>query len=634
VSAARSHPVRAALRTPTGASAAVVLAGLLFLAAFAPTIWGHQARHVDVAHLLAGTSSHHLLGTDNLGRDILARLLVATRQSLGLAVLAVGVAAVIGVPLGALPTVLGRRSARLVNAVIDFAVAFPALLLAIFVAIVAGVGAQSAVLAIGIAGAPSTARLTQTLAASIAGSDYVAAARLAGVPRRRLLWRHVLPNIGEPLILNLTLAVGGALLAMSGLSFLGLGVQPPSYDWGRMLDEGLARVYVSPAAALAPGAAVVLAGLAFNGLGEALAQVVSTRPVGLANRKMAEHPIDAEPVAVAGEEPVLAVSRLSVHIPTPGGEITPVREVSFTIARGEIVGIVGESGSGKSLTAMAVGRLLADPAYATAARLEFLGHDLRSKRDGALRQLLGTSRSVVFQDPASTLNPSLTVGRQLTEVSQVHQRLNRGDARRRAVSRLKAVRIPSAERRLRQYPHQLSGGMRQRVMIAMGLMGDPALIIADEPTSALDVTVQQQILRLLREVNEDTGAAALLITHDIAVVADVCHRVLVMYAGRIVEQLDVDTLCTRPAHPYTRALIASVPDMVTDRRQPLATITGRPPEPSQIPDGCAFAARCGFATERCHSERPPLVTLRPGQEAACWHPQSGPVLQLLEKAGA
>jgi len=629
------RPLAAALRTPTGATAAVVLAGLLFLAAFAPAIWGAEARHVDVAHLLEGSSGRHPLGTDNLGRDVLARLLVATRQSLGLAVLAVLVATLIGVPLGALPAVLGRRAGRIVNAVIDFAVAFPALLLAIFVAIVAGVGAQSAVLAIGIAGAPSAARLTQTLAASIAGSDYVAAARLAGVPRRRLLLRHVLPNIGEPLILNLTLAVGGALLAMSGLSFLGLGVQAPAYDWGRMLNEGLERVYVSPAAALGPGTAVVIAGLAFNGLGEALAQVVSTRPVHGGRRRDAGHPVDEPaPVAVGDEAPVLTVSRLSVHIPTAAGEITPVREISFTVSRGEIVGIVGESGSGKSLTAMAVGRLLAAPAYATAARLEFLGADLRAKPTRTLRRLLGTSRAVVFQDPATTLNPSLTVGRQLTEVSEVHQRMPRREARLRAVSRLRSVRIPSPERRLRQYPHQLSGGMRQRAMIAMGLMGEPQLIIADEPTSALDVTVQQQILRLLRQVNEDTGAAALLITHDIAVVAETCRRVLVMYAGRIVEELDVRTLCERPAHPYTRALIASVPDMATDRDSPLATIAGRPPQPAEIPDGCGFAARCAFATERCRAERPPLLPLAPGQSAACWHPRTEPLPALTDAVSA
>jgi peptide/nickel transport system permease protein len=629
MSATSRGTLRAALSTPTGFTAGAVLILLVLLAAFGPVIWGHQARQIDVVHILEGSSGQHLLGTDNLGRDLLARLLVATRTSLTLAVLATLVAAVIGVPFGALPAVLGRRAGRIVNVLIDFSVAFPALLLAIFVAIIVGVGAHAAVLAIGISAAPGAARLTQTLAASVAGADYVAAARLAGVSRRRLLWRHVLPNIAEPLILNLTLSVGGALLALSGLSFLGLGVQPPSYDWGRMLQDGLGRIYVTPVAALAPGAAVVIAGLAFNGLGEALAQVVSTRPVAPRGRRAGR---PARPASAARRErladpsdAVLVVAGLSVTIATPAGTVQPVREISFTIRRGEIVGIVGESGSGKSLTALAITRLAPTVADVSADRIEFLGQDLLRSPGPVGRRLLGTSLAVVFQDPGSSLNPALTVGRQLAEVVEVHQGVRRREALARAVDRLRSVRIPSPTRRAGQYPHELSGGMRQRAMIAMGLMGEPALIVADEPTSALDVTVQQEILRLLRQVNTDTSAAALLITHDIAVVDDVCHRVLVMYGGRIVEELDVQTLCTSPAHPYTRALVASVPDMSTDRGKPLATIPGRPPQPHEIPDGCAFASRCDYATDECRTSLPVLRPIGAQQSVACWHPQLDPL---------
>ncbi len=633
----RRRGLATALRTPTGCTAALVLLALAVLAVIGPAIWGESAARIDVAHILEGSSARHLLGTDNLGRDIFSRLLVAARPSLTLAVLATLVAAVVGVPLGAMPTVVGRRTGRIVNAVIEFSVAFPAILLAIFVAIIVGVGARAVVLAIGIASAPGAARLTQTLAASVAGSDYVAAARLVGVRRWRLLWRHVLPNIAEPLILNLTLAVGGALLALSSLSFLGLGVQPPAYDWGRMLEQGLGRIFVTPVVALAPGAAVVIAGLAFNGLGEALAQAVGARPmVGRrAGRSVggpvgspirpATRPASMAKAGVAGQDPVgsdtLIVSGLTVSFPTPAGTVTPVRDVTFTVAKGEIVGIVGESGSGKSLTALAISRLVPAPGVVTARRLQFLGGDVLERPSPALRRLLGTSLAVVFQDPGSSLNPSLLVGRQLAEVAEVHQGLRRPQAMTRAVDRLRAVRIPDPKRRARQYPHELSGGMRQRAMIAMGLMGDPALVVADEPTSALDVTVQQQILRLLRRVNTDTSAAALLITHDIAVVGELCHRVLIMYAGRIVEDIDVVTLAAGPSHPYTRALIASVPDMTTRRGEPLATIPGRPPQPHEIPDGCPFAPRCAHATDQCRVELPPLQPAGSGGRVACWHPQ-------------
>ena len=229
----------------------------------------------------------------------------------------------------------------------------------------------------------------------------------------------------------------------------------------------------------------------------------------------------------------------------PGGSV-PVRDVSITVEPGEIVGIVGESGSGKSLTAMAIAELLPARAQATSERRLLFGQDVRLARQGGPARLLGRSLAIVYQDPMASLNPALRVGRQLGEVAEVHEGLSRREARRRSVERLRSVRIGSPERRARNYPHELSGGMRQRVMIAMGLMGTPQLIIADEPTTALDVTVQQQILKLLDDVGTSTGAAAILISHDIAVVSQLCQRVLVMYAGRVVEELDVPTLVRDP----------------------------------------------------------------------------------------
>jgi peptide/nickel transport system permease protein len=225
---------------------------------------------------------------------------------------------------------------------------------------------------------------------------------------------------------------------------------------------------------------------------------------------------------------------------------------------------------------------------------------------------------MVFQDPMASLNPALKVGGQLAEVALVHQGATRAEARRRAVDRLGQVHLPEPERQAGRHPHELSGGMRQRAVIAMGLMGTPRLIIADEPTTALDVTVQRQILRLLREVTEETGSAALFISHDIAVVGELCDRVVVMYAGRVVEELPVDRLATGAAHPYTRALIASLPDMDTDRSLPLASIPGRQPAPAEVGDGCAFAPRCPLATAACESERPPLTKHGDAHLVACW----------------
>ena len=612
----------AALRTPLGLTAVVLLAGVILLAILGPMLWRDEAAAVATDAIHQGPSGDHLLGTDALGRDIFHRILVATRLSIGLALLAALIGVVVGTLLGTAPSVLPRWLGRLVTAFVNIAVAFPGLLLALFFAVIFGVGTTGAVLAIGLAMAPSFARLTQTLSAAVAGRDYVAAARVAGVGRFRMLTRHILPNIGEPLVVNATIGAGSALLAFAGLSFIGIGVQAPSYDWGRLLGEGLNRIYTNPAAALGPGVAVVLAGLAFNLFGEVVAAVVGQRTPRSRLLRLPEPVTGPELAETSEDEAVLRVHDLQVSFPGPDGWITPVRGVSFTIHAGEAVGVVGESGSGKSVTALAASRLIEAPGVVTAGRLEFSGVPLLSTPERALRRLLGSSLAMVFQDPTTSFNPTRRIGRQLAEVSEQHQGLSKQDALERAVERLTSVGVPAAERRARQYPHEFSGGMRQRAMIAMGLMCTPRLVVADEPTTALDVTVQRRVLRLLATVREETDAAIMLISHDISVISQTCDRVLVMYAGRIVEDLPADRLYDDARHPYTRALLAVVPDLDTDVEKPLGVIPGRPPAPDQVPQGCAFADRCQFATDVCRSEDPHLVQITDRHRAACWHPQA------------
>ncbi|WP_290062585.1 ABC transporter ATP-binding protein, partial [Amycolatopsis solani] len=322
------------------------------------------------------------------------------------------------------------------------------------------------------------------------------------------------------------------------------------------------------------------------------------------------------PAAEPAGDAVLVVENLRVAFPGPAGWTVPVRGVSFTVRAGEAIGVVGESGSGKSLTALAVSRLIEAPGVVTADRLEFAGKPVASASD----RELGTALAMGFPDPMTSFNPARRVGGQLAEVSEQHHGLSRRQALARAVEKLTAVRVPAAARRARQYPHEFSGGMRQRAMIGMGLMGEPKLVIADEPTTALDVTVQRQVLRLLARTRETEGAAILLISHDIAVVSQTCERMLVMYAGRVVEDLPTGG---EPRHPYTRALLATTVDLETDRDEPLAVIPGRPPAPDQVPDGCAFADRCPLASERCRTEDPVLEPAASGHRVACWHPPAG-----------
>jgi len=611
----RTHPKLP--RTPLAATSAVLLAMLLALAALAPVLWGGRASAIDTGHILQGPSAAHWLGTNDLGQDVFFRVLVATRLSVQLALVATAIGVGCGLLLGVAPLLLGRHAGRLVNAVINLAVAFPGLLLALFFAVIFGVGARGAVLAIGLATAPAFARLVVTLVAQVAGLDYIAAARIAGVGRVRLLVRHVLPNTGATLIVNATLSAGGALLAFAGLSFLGLGVQPPGYDWGQLLSDGLDGIYEHPAAALAPGVAVVIAGLAFSLFGEALALGLAAPRVRRGPRVRELLPSDTAPAEsdLAGDA-VLVLRNLEVRFPDGS---RPVRGVSVRLGAGESVGVVGESGSGKTLTALAVARLLEEPARVRADRLSLLGHDLLVGSGLVQRQFLGSSLGMVFQDPMTSFNPARRIGWQLAEVAAQHQGLTRRQAASRAVSRLRAVRIPAAERRARQYPHELSGGMRQRAMIGMAVMGTPALIIADEPTTALDVTVQRQVLALLKSIQAEQGAALLFISHDITVVGQVCDRVLVMYAGRVVENLPAAELPARARHPYTRALLAAVPSMTADRSRPLTVIPGQPADPARLPPGCAFAPRCPLADARCASSDPELAADGAGREVACWH---------------
>ncbi|MEU9497093.1 dipeptide/oligopeptide/nickel ABC transporter permease/ATP-binding protein [Streptomyces sp. NPDC048196] len=602
--------MRRPLRNPAGLLGATLVAVMVLLAVIGPPIWGKTAAGIDPERINQGASALHLLGTDALGRDLIARTLVATRLTLGLALLATVLGTVSGVLLGALPALLPRPAGRVVIAVVDLLVAFPALLLAMFTAVVTGLGARGAVLGIGVALAPTFARLTHTLTASLAGADYIAAARMLQVPRRRILTRHILPNIAEPLILNTAQSMGAALLGLTAMSFLGMGVQAPSYDWGRLLNEAFGHVYVTSSVVVAPALAVALAGLGFMLLGDTFAQAAagSRDPVGT--------PV-APVVAPARETPVpgavLEVRDLTVAFP---GGITPVRQVSLTVHEGEIIGLVGESGSGKSMTAAAIGQIVPHPGLAGSARSRLCGVDLDGLLDRERRKLLGSSLAMVFQDPTAALNPALRVGGQLAEVATLHDGATPAQARARAVERLRRVHIPRPAQVVKQHPHELSGGMRQRAVIAMGLMGTPRLVIADEPTTALDVTVQREVIRVLREVVDETRAGALFISHDIAVVGELCDRIAVMYAGRIVEELPAQALTTA-RHPYTRALIGSLPDMATDRTRPLTTIPGRQPAPGDVPEGCAFADRCSLATARC-ATRPDLRTTTDGHKLACW----------------
>jgi len=317
------------------------------------------------------------------------------------------------------------------------------------------------------------------------------------------------------------------------------------------------------------------------------------------------------------EAPLLSVENVAVELPTPRGNLRAVDHVNLTVGAGRTLGVVGESGCGKTMLSRAILQLLPKKAKLS-GRVMFDGQDLSQLPPEKLRKLRGRSLAVVFQDPMTSLNPVLTIGTQLIETLQEHLELDQATATKRSVELLAAVGIPAPEQRLTQYPHQLSGGMRQRVAIAIALSCEPKLLIADEPTTALDVTIQAQILDLMLELKERTGAAVILITHNLGIVAETCRRVIVMYAGRKIEEAATIELFDRPAHPYTRGLMASIPRMrAKNRKRRLAEIPGIVPSLREPIEGCAFAPRCAFAIERCRIEAPELRSIGGGHIVAC-----------------
>jgi oligopeptide transport system ATP-binding protein len=319
-------------------------------------------------------------------------------------------------------------------------------------------------------------------------------------------------------------------------------------------------------------------------------------------------------------EPLLQVKNLKTQFFTQDGVVKAVDDVTFDIMPGETLGVVGESGSGKSITAMSLMRLIpSPPGRIVNGSIMFEGEDIIAMSDEEIRSVRGNKIAMIFQDPMTSLNPVLSINRQIGESLELHMGMNKSQARTRAIELLKMVGIPNAEERVDQYPHQFSGGMRQRVMIAMALSCNPKMLIADEPTTALDVTIQAQILDLMRNLQAEHDTALMLITHDLGVVAGMSDRIQVMYAGHIVETAETEELFANPRHPYTVGLLNSIPRLDSMRKERLEPIRGLPPDLIDLPDMCPFLPRCDYAREKCEQQNPPLMEVAPGHHSACWY---------------
>ena len=568
MSTRRTGILRRALRLTSARIALGIILLIAVLAVFGGALAPHDPLAQDTSAVLQGPSGRHWLGTDYLGRDVLSRLMAGSGRSIVGALEAVGIGLVLGVLPGLASLWLGRVYEWVSLRVVDAFMTLPYVVFAVAVTGFFGNSLIAAMTAVGVLIAPLYFRVTRAAALGLTRTQYVEAAELYGASRRRILRRHLWSKILPTIAVTTAQALAAALLIVSSLAFLGLGVQPPLPTWGELLSSDLDYLSQQPWAPLVPGLLIMLVAGALNALADAVRDVGAAGSGAATPEQSADTPEQSAATPVADgpsaelapvPDPVLRVAglRVSVH----GGRAEAVHGVSFEVGRGEIVGLVGESGSGKTLTCRSVTGLLAPGCARSAGTVELLGEpgsapvDLTALDRSGWNAVRGPRIGIVFQDPASYLNPSIPVGRQLVEALRAHTDRSKSEARTRALELFAAVGLREPEAVFAQYPHELSGGMAQRVLIAIAISGDPELLIADEATSALDVLVQAEVLDLLRSLVRERGLALLLVTHDLGVVAELCDRVLVFDAGRVVEQGAAAQVVGAPAHPRTKRLL-------------------------------------------------------------------------------
>ncbi|MFD8003254.1 dipeptide/oligopeptide/nickel ABC transporter permease/ATP-binding protein [Streptomyces mirabilis] len=608
---------------------------VVLLAVFAPLLAPHDP--LDQQPQVDGTgapSGGHWMGQDSLGRDILSRLMYGARWSLAIGLGATSLALVVGALLGAIAATSRGAVDETLMRCLDVVMAFPGIALAAVLVAVFGGGITVLICAIAFLFTPSVARVVRANVLDQYGEDYVTAERVIGARTPHIVLRHVAVNCAAPVLVFCTVQVAEAIVFEASLSFIGAGVRPPDPSWGSVIADGKNMVLTGGWwATVFPGLLMLITVLSLNilseGVSDAWAAPVAREVAAKAtagDRLEAPDPGSGEVLELPGlteaaarlrsrarplptGRPVLSVENLAIGFEARHGGVDIVDGIGFDVHPGEVLGLVGESGCGKSLTALAVMGL--EPKGARVrGQVRFDQRELVGEPMRVRRRLLGHEMAMVHQDALSSLNPAMTIRAQLKQL------VRRGG--RQTPAELLALVGLDPERTLRSYPHELSGGQRQRVLIAMALSRGPKLIVADEPTTALDVTVQAQIITLLLRLREELGFALILVSHDLALVADVTDRVVVMYGGQIVETGVTADLVEAPAHHYTRGLLGSVLSLESAAER-MTQIKGVVPAPADFPAGCRFADRCPLASEVCRTTAPDLLGTRT-HTAACHHP--------------
>jgi peptide/nickel transport system permease protein len=566
----------------------------------------------------------YILGTDHLGRDLLSRLLWGTQLSLAVGFAAAFIAATFGSILGAIAGFYGQKTDNIIMRFIDMLMAFPYILLALAIVAALGPGLFNALIAVALVNIPFFARNIRGVTVTLANKEFIEAARLSGMSNLRILIVEIFPNLLPMIVIAMSTTVGWMILETAGLSFLGLGSQPPQADLGSMLGEARSALITNPHTSFVPGIMIFCIVIGINLFGDGVRDALDPRlKKGSLIRPLPQTIYEGGDTQPQPSTKLLSVQNLSTQFHVNQDIYQSSNDVSFEIQEGECLGLIGESGSGKSVTALSVTSLVASPpGVIKKGSVNYKNQNLLALPYEELRSIRGNKISYIFQDPLTTLHPLHTIGDQLLEALQAHDsKLSASESISKSKELLKSVQIPNPDNVWDVYPHQLSGGMRQRVCIAMALINDPELIIADEPTTALDVTVQAQILNILNSLRKERKLSILFISHDFGVISQLCDRVIVMYAGSIVEEGPVKNIMQQAAHPYTSELIKCVPQL-GNKEHALHSIPGNPPSLNQLPEGCAFANRCQYKQDQCLKGSVP-VSSKDNRSYKCFYPVGG-----------
>jgi len=566
----------------------------------------------------------HILGTDHLGRDLLSRLLWGTQLSLAVGFAAAFIAATFGSILGAIAGFYGQKTDNIIMRFIDMLMAFPYILLALAIVAALGPGLFNALIAVALVNIPFFARNIRGVTVTLANKEFIEAARLSGMSNLRILIVEIFPNLLPMIVIAMSTTVGWMILETAGLSFLGLGSQPPQADLGSMLGEARSALITNPHTSFVPGIMIFCIVIGINLFGDGVRDALDPRlKKGSLIRPLPQTIYEEGETQPTPSTKLLSVQNLSTQFHVNQDVYQSSNDVSFEIQEGECLGLIGESGSGKSVTALSVTSLVASPpGVIKKGSVNYKNENLLALPYEKLRSIRGNKISYIFQDPLTTLHPLHTIGDQLLEALQAHDsKLSASESISKSKDLLKSVQIPNPDNVWDVYPHQLSGGMRQRVCIAMALINNPELIIADEPTTALDVTVQAQILNILNSLRKERKLSILFISHDFGVISQLCDRVIVMYAGSIVEEGPVKNIMQQAAHPYTSELIKCVPQL-GNMEHALHSIPGNPPSLNQLPEGCAFANRCQYKQDQCLKGSVP-VSSKDNRSYKCFYPVGG-----------